>query len=84
MKLTRQNHFSPLKDYFISEGNFQIYNRWGNIVYESTDIISIQLGWDGKQNGKISSDGVYYFTLSYREKKMEEPKQIAGSFHLFK
>ena len=76
--------FSPLKDYSISEGNFQIYNRWGNIVYESTDIISIQLGWDGKQNGKTSSDGVYYFTLSYREKKMEEPKQIAGSFHLFK
>ncbi|MDB9702103.1 gliding motility-associated C-terminal domain-containing protein [Flavobacteriales bacterium] len=78
------DYFSPLKDYSISEGNFQIYNRWGNIVYESTDIISIQLGWDGKQNGKTSSDGVYYFTLSYREKKMEEPKQIAGSFHLFK
>ncbi|MEN8810890.1 MAG: gliding motility-associated C-terminal domain-containing protein [Flavobacteriales bacterium] len=78
------DYFSPFKDYSFSEGNFQIYNRWGNIVFESTEISSIQLGWDGKQNGKTSSDGVYYFTFTYRDKKLEDPKQIAGSFHLFK
>ncbi len=38
--------------------HFIIYNRWGNLVYESNDI---NHGWDGTQNGKKSETGVYVY-----------------------
>jgi len=39
---------------------FRIYNRWGNKVYESSDIDS---GWDGTYNGKPQPVGVYIYTI---------------------
>ncbi|MFN5417050.1 MAG: nidogen-like domain-containing protein [Flavobacteriia bacterium] len=37
----------------------QIFNRWGNLVYEYSDIFS---GWDGKTtNGKECSPGTYFY-----------------------
>lgn len=39
-----------------------IYNRWGLIVFHSTDP---QSGWNGKaQNGNAYSDGTYYYTVN--------------------
>jgi OOP family OmpA-OmpF porin len=38
----------------------RILNRWGEVVYSSTDIFQ----WDGKlPNGNECSEGVYYYTL---------------------
>jgi len=38
----------------------RIYNRWGQLIYEFTDVMT---GWDGTvmQTGKPASDGVYYY-----------------------
>ena len=41
--------------------SFQIYDRWGNIVYERkniTDANNLQ-GWDGFIDGKAAAQGVY-------------------------
>ncbi len=76
--------FTPVKDYVIATGELKIYNRWGNIVFETNDRTLIKKGWDGRQNGKLSSDGVYYFTFSYSTYNNKTTKNIAGSFHLFK
>ncbi len=38
--------------------HFLIYNRWGNLVFESKDISE---GWDGKQGGKPCETGVYVY-----------------------
>lgn len=38
-----------------------ITNRWGQIVYDSSDINQT---WDGKTNGLILSDGVYFYTYT--------------------
>lgn len=40
--------------------NFSVFNRWGQKVFESTDI---SMGWDGTQDGEDSDVGnyVYYF-----------------------
>ncbi|MGN6801162.1 MAG: gliding motility-associated C-terminal domain-containing protein [Ginsengibacter sp.] len=42
---------------------FRIYNRFGQIVFESN---KPNLGWDGTQNHLPSSTGVYVWTLRYK------------------
>lgn len=50
--------------------NLFIYNRWGEIVWESHDI---NVGWDGTYGGKIVQDGTYTWTVtcadSYNDNK---------------
>ncbi|MES2733485.1 MAG: gliding motility-associated C-terminal domain-containing protein [Bacteroidota bacterium] len=44
----------------------RIYNRWGNLLYESQSMAAItQTGWDGRSasTGKLESQGVYTYTL---------------------
>lgn len=37
-----------------------IANRWGNVVYQSNDPSKF---WDGKSNGDLVSEGVYFYTI---------------------
>ena len=39
---------------------FRIFNRWGQVVIETTDI---NKGWDGKFNGEPQPMGVYVYTI---------------------
>ena len=39
---------------------FRIYNRWGNLVYESNDIDG---GWDGTYHGVAQPFGVFVYTI---------------------
>jgi len=39
---------------------FRIFNRWGNKVFETTDI---NQGWDGSYNGKAQPVGVYIYSI---------------------
>ncbi|MDG1135760.1 MAG: gliding motility-associated C-terminal domain-containing protein [Bacteroidales bacterium] len=41
---------------------FQIYNRWGQLVFETTDPTE---GWDGTYNGKPYAVGSYVYLLAY-------------------
>jgi gliding motility-associated-like protein len=64
------NAFSPkgdgLNDIFqpnmrgFSQSVFRIYNRWGELIFQSTD----NTGWDGTYRGQPVQEGVYIFTLS--------------------
>jgi len=45
----------------IENVSFRIFNRWGQLVFESTDL---KKGWDGTQNGKPVDDGVYMFSIT--------------------
>jgi len=40
-----------------------IFNRWGNVVYQTEDSFT----WDGTFNGKPCSDGVYYYIIEVSE-----------------
>ncbi len=45
---------------------FVIYNRWGKLIYESTDV---KFRWDGKTSGGTEvSEGVYYYVLHAKSK----------------
>jgi gliding motility-associated-like protein len=42
---------------------FQIFNRWGQLIFESTDP---ELGWDGNYKGNSSPQGTYIYRLVYQ------------------
>ncbi|MFC2101319.1 choice-of-anchor L domain-containing protein, partial [Bacteroidota bacterium] len=48
-------------DYF----DMKIYDRWGNIIFESNNIYEF---WDGKINGKIAPDGNYIYNIFFIDK----------------
>jgi large repetitive protein len=45
----------------ISELNLVIYDRWGHVVFETTDQSK---GWDGSCKGKQVESGVYGYRIS--------------------
>jgi gliding motility-associated-like protein len=53
--------FTPfLPFYFVDHIELQIFNRWGNLVYETTDPV---INWDGTdfRTGKDLAEGVYHY-----------------------
>jgi gliding motility-associated-like protein len=42
---------------------FQIYNRWGQIVFEST---MLNKGWDGKLSGALQDSNVFIWVCTYQ------------------
>ena len=54
------NLFKLIKRGIATLNYFRIYNRWGNLVYESSDI---DAGWDGTYNGKPQPYDVYVYEV---------------------
>jgi gliding motility-associated-like protein len=47
----------------IIQFSLDVYNRWGQKVFYSTDI---NKGWDGKINGTIQASGAYVWMIKYK------------------
>lgn len=43
--------------------NFTIYNRWGEIIYQSRDYNSY---WDGTYNNIVCSTGIYLYEINFK------------------
>jgi gliding motility-associated-like protein len=41
----------------------RIYNRWGELVFESNDV---RIGWDGYYRGRLSQQDVYVYHMNIR------------------
>ncbi len=56
------------KGYGISEKDyvFQIFNRWGDLIFESKDM---DLGWDGTEKRGLTAaqDGTYTWVVYFRD-----------------
>lgn len=67
------NAFTPngdgINEVFIPKGEgieffrMMIYNRWGELIYETDDL---QNGWDGTYQGVLSQQDVYIYKISAR------------------
>ena len=56
------NIFNPVTVYADMDNYLlQIYDRWGNRIFESTNP---EIGWDGKVGGKLAKTGAYAYLLS--------------------
>jgi gliding motility-associated-like protein len=75
LELTMPNAFTPdgngindifrpvlLGDIVPSRFLMQIYNRWGELVYETNDYTA---GWDGFVKGSLAPSGVYAYIISF-------------------
>lgn len=58
--------FKPIKNKFIKDIDLKVYNRWGNLVFETTDPLIM---WDGKtmQSKLITTEGTYFYVCQVNE-----------------
>ena len=56
------DEFKPFSDCALMDYHLRIFNRWGALVFESTDP---ELGWDGDFNGKTSNMASFIWTMEY-------------------
>jgi len=55
-----QNSIFKVAGFGIDKMILRIYNRWGQLVFQSTDQ---DIGWDGTYQGIVQPMGVYAYTL---------------------
>jgi gliding motility-associated-like protein len=55
-----KNDFAVVIGFGVSKMTFRIFNRWGQLVFESNDP---KIGWDGRFNGADQPIDVYGYTL---------------------
>jgi len=48
---------------------FSIFNRWGEVIYETNDIYS---SWNGMYQGKLVSDEAYVWQITFRENETDK------------
>ncbi len=59
----RNDRFKPLVFGPVTQYRFTVYNRWGHVVFQSTDP---DKGWDGTVGGAGQDTGVFIWTCTYR------------------
>ncbi len=77
--------FRPLMPYyFVEKIDMQIFNRWGQLIFETEDP---DINWDGKnaRNGKTVVAGVYYYICDVYEQRLTgvEVRHLYGFIHVF-
>jgi gliding motility-associated-like protein len=69
---------------FVQKVDMKIYNRWGQLVYHTTDPL---INWDGRflETKTIVSPGVYYYICDVYEPRLTglEPRNIVGFIYVF-
>lgn len=87
------NAFTPngdgVNDFFKAEGvdillrefTMTIYNRWGDLVFETTNP---KQGWDGKHHGKDAPQGTYVYKIVTRSETKNEKHEIVGHVNLLR
>ena len=75
-------YFSPLSNNMEIIGSYHliIFNRWGEIIFESSDP---KVGWNGIFKEKLVQDGVYVWQVSYENEAGEE-KKVNGHITVLK
>ncbi len=72
-------YFKPQAPCILEDYHLQIFDRWGNMVFES---FRSEEAWDGTINNRALSVGVYIYQLSYVNAKT--PSKIVGDVTLIR
>ena len=77
--------FHPRQNLFVAQIDFKLFNRWGNLMFETTDP---EINWDGNtNNGRSLEAGTYYYTCSVLERGNDglvEALQLQGYIQLLR
>ncbi len=60
-----------------------IYNRWGEVVFETNDA---SMGWDGTfgENGNMVQEGVYTWKIEFKTNKKDKHQLVTGSVNILR
>lgn len=77
------NVFQPVftSGYDAQNFHFEIYNRWGELIFET---YNPAIGWDGTYGDKLLMSGSYTWKLQFREKMTEKEHYLTGTVNLLK
>jgi gliding motility-associated-like protein len=62
----------------ITSFSMWVFNRWGEVVFESSDI---HQGWNGKVNGSIAAPGTYAWKIVYKVSSQTDPSGSTTTLH---
>jgi gliding motility-associated-like protein len=68
--------FKPKGLAFALEYRFLVFNRWGEVIFDTRDP---QIGWDGKYNNQVVEQGLYFYRIEFigaDEKRNEEKGNV--------
>ncbi len=75
------NEFKLVSKGLVNLESFQIFNRWGQMVFETTDP---DTGWDGRHKGKLAPSDVYVYLITLRLCDNQEKKILKGDVTLIR
>ena len=77
------NSFLPIFTSGFDPANYEltIYNRWGEIIFVSKNHLK---PWDGTYNNKVCKEGLYTFTIKYKNPEIDRFKIISGHINLLR
>ncbi len=71
------NQFKPVfsKDRMIDNYTLMIFNRWGELLFESHDP---EFGWDGTYNAEFVQDGTYTWVIDLKDGLKSKSERFVG------
>ena len=75
-----ENDILYVRGHSIKKIEFRIFNRWGELVFETNDI---NIGWDGTYKGKLANPDVFDYYLKV-ECVGDEHNQIQGNITILR
>lgn len=75
--------FAPVFEsgFDVHDYHFTIFNRWGEVIFESFDHT---VGWDGTYGGEIVQQGTYTYKIEFGLEYTDARKIVTGHFSLIK
>jgi gliding motility-associated-like protein len=77
----RNDYFYPLNAYQATNLLFNVYNRYGQLVFNTTNW---NVRWDGTINGKTADPGTYVWFLRYEDPKLKRTVERKGTVLLIR
>jgi gliding motility-associated-like protein len=75
------DRFGPHNALKADNYQFKVYNRWGQLVFESKNW---KERWDGKVKGALQGSGVYVWMLRYTNRDTKKPVFKKGTVTLIR
>jgi gliding motility-associated-like protein len=70
------DYLFPLNAYKADHLQFKVYNRYGQLVWQTTDWTR---KWDGRINGQLPTTGTYIWFLKYTHRETGQQIQLQGT-----
>jgi gliding motility-associated-like protein len=67
----------------VSTIDFFIYDRWGELIFESRNVL---VGWDGSygDKGRKAQDGIYIWKITFKNALNDKRRQVVGHVNLIR